>query len=141
MSRQLCLTALLGLLLVPALTGAQSMDVRVTWTAPTKNLDGSDYTDGAGFKIYGGPSITQLQELADVADPGATSAIVRLPHGRYLLTVAAYNEKGNVSPPGQGITLDTLRPSAPSALACGTDYALLDEEGKDTGVRINIACR
>lgn len=47
---------LLALVASPALgQDLPTMDVNLTWVAPTKNTDGSNLTNLAGYKVYWGP--------------------------------------------------------------------------------------
>ena len=84
---------LLALLLpIPVLAGT----VTLSWTPPTKNTDGTDLTDLAGFRIYMGQSTGAYDEgTVDIDNPGITSYVwSNLPRGTYHFVATAYNESG-----------------------------------------------
>ena len=72
----------------------------LTWTAPTKNEDGTPLTNLAGYKIRYGSSYGALNQVVDVPNPGITSAtIASLAAGTWYFTVASYTNTGVESAP------------------------------------------
>lgn len=71
----------------------------LSWTAPTQNVDGTPITNGAGYKVYYGPSATNLPNVVDV--PGWTTLAKTLtfpPDGtQVFFAVTAYNALGEES--------------------------------------------
>jgi len=69
----------------------------LTWVAPTKNLDGTDLTDLAGYKVYYGTSSGNYTTPIDVGNV-ITYGVKTLSAGTtYYFTVTAYNTIGNES--------------------------------------------
>jgi hypothetical protein len=67
----------------------------LSWSAPTRNADGSPLGPIAGYYIYYGPSPTAMSQTIQVSDPGATNYIVRhLSPGTYYFSVATYSASG-----------------------------------------------
>lgn len=72
---------------------AEAADVRVCWTAPTENTDGSPLTDLDGFFIYwantsGGPYTDSVR----ITDSSRRCKTLDLNPGTYYLVGTAYNE-------------------------------------------------
>jgi hypothetical protein len=68
----------------------------VSWTKPTKNADGSNLTNLAGYKVMFGNSAGALNQSKSIADPNATSTtIAALASGTWYFAVRAVNS-GNV---------------------------------------------
>lgn len=66
--------ALLVLLLgLPLQAVAQCVTTELTWTAPTKNEDGSNLTDLSGYKIYYGTNQNDLSQQINVTNAGLVS--------------------------------------------------------------------
>ena len=75
----------------PTPTGTAAL----TWTAPTRNTDGTALTDLAGYRIYHGISPTALTDIRQV--PGATVLaynFTALTSGTHYFAIAAYNAAG-----------------------------------------------
>jgi hypothetical protein len=68
----------------------------LSWTAPTRNSDGSKITDLAGYYIYYGTSPSNLSQRIEVRDPGTTTYTVsNLRSGTtYYFSVAAFTTGG-----------------------------------------------
>jgi len=68
----------------------------LTWTAPTENEDGSSLTNLAGYRIYYGQSVTNLDAFILANDPLTTTYKINdLDSGHsYFFCVAAYNTTG-----------------------------------------------
>jgi Putative Ig domain len=78
----------------PSSTGT----LRVDWSAPTQNTDGSTLSDLAGFRVYYGTSATAMTQSLNV--PGAsirTATLSSLAPGTYLVSVTAYSTGGTES--------------------------------------------
>jgi Fibronectin type III domain len=71
----------------------------LSWTAPSKNTDGSPLTDLAGYHIYYGTSAGAWTSTITVLDAAETSYVVAgLAPGTYYFTVVAFNADGVDSP-------------------------------------------
>ena len=80
----------------PATTGSAEL----TWTAPTKNEDGTALTNLAGYKLRYGQSAGALGQMRDVASPATTSVTIEgLSAGTWYFTVASYTNTGVESAP------------------------------------------
>ena len=67
----------------------------LSWSAPTRNADGSPVGPIAGYYISYGPSPTAMTQSIQVRGPGMTSYVVRhLSPGTYYFSVAAYGASG-----------------------------------------------
>jgi hypothetical protein len=91
-------------LLYSSVAGAAEVstcEANLSWTAPTKNVDGSDLTDLAGYRLYNGPGTRNYDQVADV--PGADTLGVTLtvatglPTGMRYFAVTAVDGDGNES--------------------------------------------
>lgn len=70
----------------------------LSWTAPTRNTDGSTLTSLAGFRIYYGTSSAQLNQTIQVHNPGANVYVIEgLAPGTYYFAVRAYTSTGTES--------------------------------------------
>lgn len=87
------LLALVALLLMAGKVFAGS--ATVSWTAPTKNTDGSALTDLAGFRVYYGSNPALLDQVAQAPGATTTSATINnLPEGStWYFAVKAYNTR------------------------------------------------
>lgn len=80
----------------PTVTGSADL----TWTAPTRNEDGSALTNLAGYRIRYGISAGTLTQSLDVPNAATTSArIDGLAAGTWYFTVASYTNAGAESAP------------------------------------------
>ncbi len=78
----------------PPATGSATL----SWTAPTKNTDGSPITGLAGYHVYYGMDPNNLTHTVNVAGAAATSYVVTgLNTGKYYFAVSAYNAMGRES--------------------------------------------
>jgi hypothetical protein len=72
----------------------------LTWTAPTRNEDGTALTNLAGYKVRYGTSPGALSQSVTVANPAATgTSIGGLAAGTWYFTVASYTNTGAESAP------------------------------------------
>jgi hypothetical protein len=77
----------------PAIVGTGT--ATLSWSAPTRNADGSPVSPIAGYYIYYGLSPTAMTQSIQLSDPSATSYVVRhLNPGTYYFGVAAYSASG-----------------------------------------------
>jgi hypothetical protein len=75
-------------------TGSASL----SWTAPTRNTDGTPLMDLAGYTIYYGTNPSALTQTVQVANPSAVSYVVsNLSAGTYYFAVVAYTAVGTQS--------------------------------------------
>jgi hypothetical protein len=81
-----------------SITVAQSAPAGVatlSWSAPTQNTDGSPATDLAGYRIYHGTSVDELNDVAEVTGATNTSYTAsQLASGTHYFAVTAYNAAG-----------------------------------------------
>jgi hypothetical protein len=79
------------------------------WSPVTRRTDGAQLTDLAGYRIYYGTSPGALNRIVVLADPNATSYVVRhLSRGTWYFTVAAYT-KGGAEGVRSGVGSKTIR--------------------------------
>lgn len=72
----------------------------LTWTAPTRNTDGSPLRDLAGYRIYCGDDANNLRLTADLTGGSSTRYVVNgLAAGPHCCVVRAYNSAGELSAP------------------------------------------
>lgn len=80
----------------PPTTGSAEL----TWTAPTRNEDGTALTNLAGYKVRYGQSAGALGQMRDIASPATTSVTIEgLSAGTWYFTVASYTNTGVESAP------------------------------------------
>ncbi|MEO1202682.1 MAG: putative Ig domain-containing protein [Pseudomonadota bacterium] len=78
--------------------GSGTASVTITWTAPTRNEDGSDLTDLAGFTLYYGVQSGTYTEQISIDNPAITSFVVEgLVPGTYYFVATATNSSGEES--------------------------------------------
>jgi hypothetical protein len=67
----------------------------VSWTPPTQNTDGSALTNLSGYRILYGRSADDLDQSADVGNPGLSSYTIEgLSTGTWYFGVVAVNSQG-----------------------------------------------
>lgn len=70
----------------------------LSWQAPATNVDGTELTDLAGFKIYYGKSSGSYSEVTDINNPLTTEYMIEgLAEGTYYFAATAYDAIGNES--------------------------------------------
>jgi hypothetical protein len=75
---------------------ASTGQVTIGWDPPTDNVDGSPLTDLAGYRVYFGRSPELLSGRLEIANAGATMAVIdNLAPATWYFSVAAYTS-GNV---------------------------------------------
>ena len=73
-------------------------DVTLAWDAPTTNVDGSDLTDLAGYRLYiGDVSGSYGSEPIELPGSAETTYTTPLEPGVYYMAVTAYDEDGTES--------------------------------------------
>jgi hypothetical protein len=80
-------------------------EVKLSWQAPTQNVDGSPLVNLAGYRIHYGTSSRNYSTVVALNNPAATSYSVRLPSGDYYLAMTAVDGQGNLS----GLSNEVLR--------------------------------
>jgi hypothetical protein len=67
------------------------------WTTVTRNDNGSTLTNLAGYRIYYGTSVSNLNQVIQVTNPTVTAYVVsNLAAGTWYFGVAAYTTSGAV---------------------------------------------
>ncbi len=70
----------------------------LSWTPPTRNTDGSQLTNLAGYRIFYGTSANALSRSVQVANPGlATYVVSNLSPATWYFAVRSYNTAGGES--------------------------------------------
>jgi hypothetical protein len=82
--------------------GAAAPSASLSWTAPTKNSDGTPLTDLSGYRIYYGNTPDALTQQIAIDNAGITEYVVtNLSAGVWYFALKAYNsmnEESNLSP-------------------------------------------
>jgi hypothetical protein len=69
--------------------------VNLSWTAPTRNTDGTVITNLAGYRVHYGTALGQYTESVQLPSPGLTSVVIEgLAPARWYFAVKAYNSAG-----------------------------------------------
>jgi hypothetical protein len=77
--------------------GAQTLgEVTLSWTAPTKNADGTTLTDLAGYNVYYGNATRAYTKNVNVGNI-LTYRISALTPGSWFFAVKSYDTSGNES--------------------------------------------
>lgn len=67
----------------------------LSWTAPTRNTDGSMLADLTGFRVYYGTTAGSYTRSVQLPSPGMTSVVIEnLAPARWYFAVKAYNSAG-----------------------------------------------
>jgi hypothetical protein len=78
----------------PPATGSATL----SWTAPTKNADGSPIAGLAGYHIYYGTDPNHFTQIIKISGAATTKFVVNgLSAGTYYFAVSAYNATGQES--------------------------------------------
>jgi PKD repeat protein len=118
-ARKLAITLPVTLMLLVLMAAPlHAASVRLSWTAPTKNVDGSSLNDLAGYKVHHGSSNRQYTASVEVGNV-TTYTLSGLTSGQqYHITVTAKDTSGNESPFSNEVTVtptDTPTPGTPVA--------------------------
>jgi hypothetical protein len=83
----------------PAGAASTRGTLTVSWSAPTKNADGTPATELTGYTIYYGPGPKAYNMRMSVDNPSATQAVIHglRPGVDYYFVVAAHNAAGGQS--------------------------------------------
>jgi hypothetical protein len=74
---------------------ASSGSATLSWTAPTRNADGSPLTNLAGFRVYYGTTAGSYTQSVQLPSPTMTSVVIEdLTPARWYFAVKAYNSAG-----------------------------------------------
>ena len=77
-------------------TSGSSVVATVTWTLPTLNAAEETVT---GYRIYYGTSVAGMTQVANIADPTATSYVIsNLSPGTWYFAIASYDSDQTMSP-------------------------------------------
>ncbi len=75
-----------------------SNSATLSWQAPTSNVDETELTDLAGFRIYYGKASGTYSEITDINNPLTTEYTIEgLAEGTYFFAATAYDITGNES--------------------------------------------
>ena len=67
----------------------------LSWTAPTRNTDGSALTDLAGFRVHYGTSSDNYTRSVELQGKSRTTVVIEdLTPARWFFAVKAYNTSG-----------------------------------------------
>lgn len=70
----------------------------LSWLAPTQNTDGSPLMNLAGFRVYYGMSINNLDQMLQLANPGLTTCVLSdLSPATWYFRMKAYSTNGTES--------------------------------------------
>jgi Fibronectin type III domain len=80
-------------------SGSGSGSVTLSWEAPTSNTNGTPITDLSGYRIYYGPSPSDLSQTVEITGVGIQTYVLDdLPSGTWYFAVMALSSSGNDSP-------------------------------------------
>ena len=91
--KKAAMAAMLLALTVPAISGTNA-SVSLTWTMPTRNIDGTPLTDLAGAKVYYGTASSNYMHVVDVGLCEAATITGLTAGATYYLNGTAYNAAG-----------------------------------------------
>ena len=91
-------------LLLASVQGLSAAGLTLSWTSPTKNIDGSTITALAGYRIYYGPTSNGYVHCLDAGASQKLSIVGLTPGIPYHFAITAYNSKGTESPLSSDIT-------------------------------------
>src|SRR5262249_54641150 len=77
-----------------AMTTVSLRQAVLTWTAPTKNTDGSNLTNLSGYKIYYGTSSKNYTQSVSVSGGSTNSWTLTLAPGTYYFAMSAVDSSG-----------------------------------------------
>jgi hypothetical protein len=100
------LPATVGISVPTAYIAASQPHITIDWVPPVENIDNSQLSNLAGYKVYYSQSAGNYGTPITVADPLATYALIRLPNsGTWFVQVSAYNSLAEESSLGSLITV------------------------------------
>jgi hypothetical protein len=72
--------------------------VTVGWVPPTLNVDGSVLTNLAGYHLYWGTTVSNLDHVVTIANPGLVRYVISaLTPATWYFALTAYNSNGQES--------------------------------------------
>jgi hypothetical protein len=81
-----------------AVTQVATGNATLTWTAPTRNTDGSTLSNLSGFRIAYGTSATALNRTVEVRNPSVSTYVVEnLSPGAWYFSVKSFTSSGSES--------------------------------------------
>jgi hypothetical protein len=81
---------------IPAPASASTATLQ--WSAPQAMTDGSTVTGIVGYRVYYGPSVTQMNKKIDVMNPSISTYVVEgLTAGTYYFAITALHSSGGES--------------------------------------------
>jgi hypothetical protein len=84
----------------PATPSPTTGTAKVSWVAPTENIDGTALTDLAGYRIYYGTSSSALTQTIQIANAATLQYVVSgLATGTWYFAVTSYTTAGQESSP------------------------------------------
>ena len=79
-------------------------DLLVAWNAPTQNIDGSQLTDLAGFRVYWGTEAGNFESSRRLDEDVREWRMDDFPSGTYHVAVTAIRESGSESALSEVVT-------------------------------------
>ena len=79
------------------MTTVEVRQAKLSWVAPSQNVDGSVLTDLAGFRVHWGDSSRGYTASRSVNNPAFTELTLDLTPGTYFFSVTAVDADGNES--------------------------------------------
>jgi len=77
---------------------ASTSTATVQWSAPQSMTDGSTTTGIVGYRVYYGPTVTQMNTKIDILNPSVSTYVVEgLTPGTYYFAVTALHSSGGES--------------------------------------------
>ena len=79
--------------------GGTSLTATLNWSPVTTNIDGSQLTELAGYRVHYGTASGNYTTTVDIADPTAANAVISnlQANTTYYFVVTAYDTSGNQS--------------------------------------------
>lgn len=83
-----------------AVTQVANGSATISWVPPTQNTDGTPLTDLAGYRIHYGTSLSALNQVVEISNPGLTSYMIQnLSPATWYFSLRAYSSDGAESAP------------------------------------------
>lgn len=71
--------------------------LKLSWQAPTENVDGSPLTDLSSYRVYYGLTSRNYTATTDIDDPSTSSISIPIAPGSYYVALTAIDADGNES--------------------------------------------
>src|SRR5262249_22405815 len=98
-----------------AMTTVTLRQAVLSWTAPTKNTDGSSLTNLSGYKIYYGTSSKNYTQSVSVSGGSTTSYTIAWAPGTYYSAMPAVDSSGGESAKTNEVSKTVNYPSPPQS--------------------------